>query len=167
MARKRVKKGAFKKLRPLNRNDSKLKRWNKLSDIPLDEEDQCGAFPSRILAVPPLTCSQVHASRDKILLEGDNGGDEDEDEDDEVFALQGMSEDDEAESSEEEETWGRKKSAYYSSNAAEIESDDEEAIELEEQEAKRLQSKFRETLTDNDFGLDDPFEVAADNIDLG
>lgn len=36
----------------------------------------------------------VHASRDKILLEGDHEGDEDGDED-EVFALKGMSDEDE------------------------------------------------------------------------
>ena len=63
--------------------------------------------------------------------------------------------------SEEAETWGRNKSAYYSSNAADLDSDDEEGHELEVQEAKRLLAKTRETLTDNDFGLDDPIDVAA------
>ena len=62
----------------------------------------------------------------------------------------------------EDETWGRKKSAYYSSNAAEIASDDEEANELEEQEAKRLQRKARAPLLDSDFGLGDPVQVEVE-----
>ena len=59
---------------------------------------------------------------------------------------------------EEEESWGAKKSAYYASNAREIESDDEEANELEEQEAKRLQAKMRDAMADDDFGLEDVVE---------
>jgi U3 small nucleolar RNA-associated protein 3 len=61
----------------------------------------------------------------------------------------------EQESEEEEESWGRKKSAYYSSNAAELDSEDEEANELEEQEAKRIQAKTRDAMLDDDFGLAD------------
>jgi len=35
-------KGANKSsARPLNRAEGKIKRWDKLSDIPMDEEDQC------------------------------------------------------------------------------------------------------------------------------
>jgi len=56
----------------------------------------------------------------------------------------------------EEESWGRKASAYYSSNAAQIESDDDEALELEENEAIRLQAKALDGMDDNDFGLNDP-----------
>ena len=67
----------------------------------------------------------------------------------------------ELESEEEEETWGKSKSAYYSSNAAQLDSDDEEANELEEQEAKRLQAKLREDLEDADFGLDDAFDIGT------
>ncbi len=65
------------------------------------------------------------------------------------------SDDDEEQGGEEEESWGRKKSAYYSSNAAEIDSEDEEANELEEQEAKRIQAKARDAMLDDDFGLAD------------
>lgn len=65
------------------------------------------------------------------------------------------------ESESEEETWGRNKSAYYSSNAAQLESDDDEANELEEQEAKRLQGKARELMAEDDFGLEDPLEVTG------
>lgn len=61
----------------------------------------------------------------------------------------------EEQGSEEEESWGRKKSAYYSSNAAELDSDDEEANELEEQEARRIQAKARDAMLDDDFGLAD------------
>lgn len=65
------------------------------------------------------------------------------------------SDDEEEQESEEEEGWGRKKSAYYSSNAAELDSEDEEANELEEQEAKRIQAKTRDAMLDDDFGLAD------------
>jgi U3 small nucleolar RNA-associated protein 3 len=35
-------KGANKSsARPINRAEGKIKRWDKLSDIPMDEEDQC------------------------------------------------------------------------------------------------------------------------------
>lgn len=139
----------------------------------------------------------VHASKDRILLEGEEAGADDDGDEEEVFALKGIpssesdedeedayeeddydenqphpvsttikgskkkaklpteSEDDEEQESEEEETWGRKKSAYYSSNAAELDSEDEEANELEEQEAKRIQAKTRDAMLDDDFGLAD------------
>jgi U3 small nucleolar RNA-associated protein 3 len=29
------------KARPVNRGDGKIKKWDKASDIPLDEEDEC------------------------------------------------------------------------------------------------------------------------------
>ncbi|KAI0328872.1 hypothetical protein GY45DRAFT_1325725 [Cubamyces sp. BRFM 1775] len=197
MVRRRSGKGKAAKSKPrgVDRKDSKINKWNKASDIPLDEEDQ------------------FHASRDKILLEGDDYGGSDDGDEDEVFALKGMPEDDseddedddqdgaqyeddedddiddihyaaaeaaqkekkkskkgkgkkgkdsdeesESEDSEEEEGWGTKKSAYYSSNAQEIDSEDEEAIELEEQEARRLQTKARDAMADDDFGLGDVTE---------
>lgn len=34
-------KAAHSKPRGVDRKDSKMKRWNKASDIPMDEEDQC------------------------------------------------------------------------------------------------------------------------------
>lgn len=55
----------------------------------------------------------------------------------------------------EEDTWGKNKSAYYSSNAAELNSDDDEANELELQEAMRLQQKGRDGMAEDDFGLGD------------
>ncbi|KAI6044821.1 hypothetical protein EDC04DRAFT_2865708 [Pisolithus marmoratus] len=151
---------------PVDRKDSKIKRWNNTSDIELDEEDQ------------------FHESRDKITLDEGSDGDDDDFGEDEVFALHGISDDDEDDADdledgsdvdmedekkakkdaspppveEEEETWGRGKRAYYSSNAAEISSDDEEAQEMEEQEARRLQTKAREGLTDEDFGLGEVIE---------
>jgi U3 small nucleolar RNA-associated protein 3 len=67
----------------------------------------------------------------------------------------------EEEEEEEEETWGKSKSAYYSSNAPQLDSDDEEANELEEQEAKRLQAKAREDLEDADFGLEDAYDITT------
>ncbi|RPD77455.1 hypothetical protein L226DRAFT_610763 [Lentinus tigrinus ALCF2SS1-7] len=193
-------KAAHSKPRGVDRKDSKIKRWNKASDIPMDEEDQ------------------FHASRDKILLDGDDGGGSDDGDEDEVFALKGMpddgssededqdegeygdddddidnvhyaaaesakkdnkkkkkegrakskkgkqdeSEEEDEEDDSEEEGWGTKKSAYYASNAEQIESDDEEANELEEQEAKRLQTKARDAMADDDFGLGDVAEGAPE-----
>ncbi|KAG2057760.1 hypothetical protein BDR06DRAFT_951389 [Suillus hirtellus] len=170
------------KARPVDRKDGKIKRWNKASDIELDEEDQ------------------FHASRDKILLNEDGDvADEDGDEE-EVFALEGISDEDseEAEGDEDEdglvhaededdeedavvtrrktklkkasspdtgsedESWGRSKSAYYSSNAAQIDSGDEEANELEEQEARKLQLKARDAIDEGDFGLGEGLEPASD-----
>jgi U3 small nucleolar RNA-associated protein 3 len=71
--------------------------------------------------------------------------------------------DEEVQESQEEESWGRKKSAYYSSNAAELDSEDEEANELEEQEAKRIQTKARDAMLDDDFGLAD---INQDDMDV-
>lgn len=192
-------KGKFK-VRPVNRSEGKLKRWDKLSDIPMDDEDQCAFILSLNCSTPPIF-SVVHASRDKILLEGDDSGGDDDGDEDEVFELKGQpkghsddegngsddeSQDDigtedrlapkskpktpkgkklvpseSSESESEEETWGRNKTAYYSSNAAQLESDDEEANELEEQEARRLQAKARDAMGDDDFGLYDSLETAG------
>ncbi|KAG6841964.1 hypothetical protein C0991_004455 [Blastosporella zonata] len=169
--------GSKGKPRPVNRQDAKVTKWNKASDVPMDEEDL------------------FHASRDKVLLEDGSGWQDDDNDEDEVFALNGVGDDEDedvdmdeqeeeeledlptkkkkkaeksktkkkkGESSEEEdeeeseeETWGKSKAAWYSSNAAQLESDDEEGNELEEQEAKRLQSKMREDMVDGDFGLAD------------
>lgn len=60
-----------------------------------------------------------------------------------------------SESEDQGESWGRKKSAYYSTNAAAIDSDDEETQRLEEIEVRRLQTKAREQLDEEDFGLTD------------
>ncbi|KAG1742402.1 Sas10 C-terminal domain-containing protein [Suillus paluster] len=173
------KSNSHSKPRPVDRKDSKIKRWNKASDIELDEEDQ------------------FHVSRDKILLNEDGDGQDDDGDEDEVFALEGVS-DEEAEEDEDEdgvayaededvhedqvvnkrktktklkkasspsdtgsedESWGRSKSAYYSSNAAQIDSEDEEANELEEQEARRLQVKARDAIHEDDFGLGEGLEA--------
>ncbi|KAL0581015.1 something about silencing protein 10 [Marasmius crinis-equi] len=179
------------KARSVNRNDSKLTKWNDISDIPLDEEDE------------------FHASRDQILLDGEHDGDEDLD-DDEVFALKGMPDDDDEDdedegekeyedededvdmeddtpssrkssgkkkqkkkaseesddSESEEEAWGKGKAAYYASNDAQLESDDEEALALELEEAKRLQKKSRENMTDADFGLEDIVDLTTTEDDM-
>ncbi|KAI0826750.1 Sas10 C-terminal domain-containing protein [Trametes gibbosa] len=198
MVRRRSGKGktVHSKARGVDRKESKVKKWNKASDVPMDAQDQ------------------FHASRDKILLEGDENGGSDDGDEDEVFALKGLDDDEsgneaeggldaqyeddtslpaakgaqktkkpkakgkkgkkeeseeETESdSEEEEGWGVKKAAYYSSNAQEIDSEDEEANELEEQEAKRLQTKARDAMVEDDFGLEDIVEglpEADGNVD--
>ncbi|KAF7365311.1 hypothetical protein MVEN_00403100 [Mycena venus] len=142
------------------RNDARIKKWDRASDIPLDEEDE------------------FHASHEVFGLDLDDDeeveDDEDAEDDDEeapvakpksskakskkakAKAKASSSEDD----SDEDEAWGRGRSAYYSSNAAQLDSDDEEGNELEEQEAKRLQAKSRDAMGDTDFGLDDEVEAA-------
>ncbi|KAG2100395.1 Sas10 C-terminal domain-containing protein [Suillus discolor] len=170
------------KSRPVDRKDGKIKRWNKASDIELDEEDQ------------------FHASRDKILLNEDGDVEDEGGDEDEVFALEGVSDEDSEEAEgdgdedgfahaededdeedavvtrrktkskkasspdtgSEDESWGRSKSAYYSSNAAQIDSGDEEANELEEQEARKLQLKARDAIDEGDFGLGEGLEQASD-----
>lgn len=180
-------------------------------------------LPPRVLRAHTLTgsclCSTppyertVHASRDQILLDGDEMQYDEDDfgAEDEVFALNGVdsssedegenrdndlegeddtmdiddgaspsssarghnvklpkarkplalaSDSDEGES--EEETWGTKKSAYYSANDAHFDSEDEEANEMEEREARRLQMKAREGMGDEDFGLDNLQALAED-----
>jgi U3 small nucleolar RNA-associated protein 3 len=157
------------------------------------------------------TFSTVHASRDHILLDGNQNYEYEDDEyEDEVFTLKGMDDEEEdhydedsemlevddeeqeeisnlekrkkkkphskkghdeslqeesEEPSEEEEAWGKDKHAYYADNAHELDSDDEEANEMEEQEAKRLQAKGREELVDADFGLDDVPEVSTTEVE--
>ncbi|THH27040.1 hypothetical protein EUX98_g7152 [Antrodiella citrinella] len=177
--------------KPLNKRESRVKRWETRDDIPQDDIDR------------------FHNAKDKILLEGeDDGADEDDDDDEEVFALKGMAEESDSDEEEEadeddaqidgetvyapapskaskkkgkkgkvsppssegsgsdsesDEGWGAKKSEYYASNAAEVDSEDEEAQELEEQEAKRLQGKGRAELTEDDFGLGEAAEVDVDD----
>jgi hypothetical protein len=57
-------KGASKsKARPVNHAEGKIKRWDKLSDIPMDEEDQCKSVLLHCNAVyyPCLHQSMHHA----------------------------------------------------------------------------------------------------------
>jgi U3 small nucleolar RNA-associated protein 3 len=71
----------------------------------------------------------------------------------------------EGDSSSEEETWGRTKAAYYASNADRLDSDDEEANQLQEQEAMRLQAKAREEMVEDDFGFGDAARFTVDGGD--
>lgn len=66
---------------------------------------------------------------------------------------------------EQEESWGQKKSVYYSTNAAQIDSDDEEAQKLEEAEVLRLQAQARDTLDEADFGLLDTPSLPKDALE--
>lgn len=75
----------------------------------------------------------------------------------------GASEDDRE--NEREESWGRKKSIYYSTNAAQIDSDDEEAQKLEEAEVLRLQAQARDALDEADFGLFDVPSLPNDALE--
>jgi U3 small nucleolar RNA-associated protein 3 len=70
--------------------------------------------------------------------------------------------DKDSDDSEEEEAWGTKKSAYYSANDAHFDSENKEANELEEKEARRLQMKARDGMEDEDFGLDNLQALAED-----
>ncbi|KAI0769873.1 Sas10 C-terminal domain-containing protein [Fomes fomentarius] len=97
-------KAAAGKPRGIDRKESKIKRWNKASDIPLDEEDQ------------------FHASRDKILLEGNDEGSDDGDED-EVFALKGMPQDSESDDDDDDEQGGDEEDDIHDLHYAAAEKD--------------------------------------------
>src|SRR6266849_4922245 len=79
--------------RPLDKRDARINRWNTLEDIPMDEEDKCALLcyacpddPQRILNY----LFTVHASKDRILLEGEEAGADDDGDEEEVFALKGI-----------------------------------------------------------------------------
>ena len=73
--------------------------------------------------------------------------------------------DDRENENEQEESWGQKKSVYYSTNAAQIDSDDEEAQKLEEAEVLRLQAQARDVLDEADFGLFDAPSLPKDALE--
>ena len=105
MVRRRSGKGkaAQHKPRGVDRKDGKMKRWNKASDIPMDEEDHCMSLSSLVWFFGGVADARiVHTSRDKILLEGDESEDDEDGDEDEVFALKGMPEDDSSEDEQDE-----------------------------------------------------------------
>ncbi|KAG9227506.1 something about silencing protein 10 [Pleurotus ostreatus] len=181
--------GGKSKARPLDRNAGKIKKWDKPADIPLDEEDEFHHNRDRILLDGNVDQGEEDEEDEVFGLKG-MSDDDDEDDDEDIMEGDGedldeddhtmdkpipdkrrkkkkgkkaskSSSDEESEDEDMEESWGRGKSAYYSSNAAELDSDDEEANELEEQEAKRLQAKARDGMRDEDFGLLDVHDVTA------
>jgi len=98
MPRRRIAKGresgSKSKSKSSHKSDGKLKKWNTISDIPMDEEDQCASCISllRLEFQLPIHFAVVHASKDKILLDGEHNGDDVDD--DEVFALKGIDDED-------------------------------------------------------------------------
>ncbi|KAF8964204.1 Sas10 C-terminal domain-containing protein [Flammula alnicola] len=178
MVRRRSTKGKGRdggsKPKPLKRSDGKLTKWNTVEDIPMDEEDQCkGGYDDDGDDDEVFALKGMEDGSDSDGDAHDYQEDEEDEEEDEMLQeeisapkkkkskkdkkTKGKAvEEDEAEpEEEEEESWGRGRAAYYSSNADQLESDDEEGNELEEQEAKRLQTKMREEMNDEDFGLND------------
>ncbi|KAK7690394.1 hypothetical protein QCA50_007052 [Cerrena zonata] len=188
-------KGSGFKPKAFNKKDSSVNRWNTSEDIPMDEEDRFHAGRDQILLGGEQSSEDEGDEDEIFALKGmpadsdsDESGDDDDllDDDDPYKNLpaapkdtpkskkdkakkgkksKAVESDEDQDSEEEEEGWGGKKSEYYASNDAQIDSDDEEAHELEEQEAKRLQTKTRDGLADDDFGLDDLTEGAAEVFD--
>ncbi|KAF5338889.1 hypothetical protein D9611_008769 [Ephemerocybe angulata] len=189
-------KSAPRKSHKVKKSDATLTKWKTVDDIPLDEVDQFHSGKDKILLegdediyddgeddeVFGLKGLEEEDDDEDVDMEGFEDDDEEEEEEapskakskksdkkskDKKKAKGELSSDEEDEAQEEEEeTWGRGKAAYYNSNADELESDDEEGHELEEQEAKRLQAKAREDMTDEDFGLKDIIEISKDEIDF-
>ncbi|KAI0322424.1 Sas10 C-terminal domain-containing protein [Amylostereum chailletii] len=95
--------------RPVDRKDGNLKKWNTVDDILMDEEDQ------------------FHASRDHILLEGEDHGDDDDGDEEDVFSLKGLASSD----SDEDET-----------RDEELDLEDQEAEE-EKQPKKKAKTKSK------------------------
>ncbi|KAF5369551.1 hypothetical protein D9758_002554 [Tetrapyrgos nigripes] len=174
------------KPRGVNRADAKITKWNDRSDIPLDKEDQFHASRDEILLDGNYEEDEDMEDEEVFGLKGMSDDDEEEEEDGEEEdddmgdedldprtpttsqegkkkksskKGKGKESDSEDSESEEDESWGRTKAAYYSSNATQLDSEDEEGNQLEEQEAKRLQSKAREDMVEDDFGLEDPVDV--------
>ncbi|KDR82716.1 hypothetical protein GALMADRAFT_238215 [Galerina marginata CBS 339.88] len=189
MPRRRSTKGreTRSKPKPLKPADGKLKKWNTRGDIPMDEEDQFHDSRDKILLEGDNAGGYEDEGDDDEVF-ALKGVDEDSDDESAHNYQEYHDEGDEAKEEvvvakkkksaksrkangktvdaaaaqleeEEEESWGRGRAAYYSSNADLLESDDEEGNELEEQEARRLQSKTREELKDDDFGLNDNPEL--------
>ncbi|TEB39927.1 hypothetical protein FA13DRAFT_39381 [Coprinellus micaceus] len=176
----------------LKKSDASLTKWNTVDDIPLDEVDQFHSGCDEILLEDEDDYELGEEDEEVFGLKGMDDEYEDEEDVDmdagddleneeeaqpskdkkdkkskgKKKAKGELSSDEEEDEQEEEETWGTGRAAYYNDNADEIESDDEETLELELQEAKRLQVKAREEMTDEDFGLKDIVEVAKDDIDI-
>ncbi|KAI0301157.1 Sas10 C-terminal domain-containing protein [Multifurca ochricompacta] len=164
--------------RSVDKRDARMTRWNTLADIPMDEEDQFHTTKDRILLEGEEVGADDDGDEEEVFAledipssdsEEDNEEDEEEEEEEEeepqpkaresrkgkAKAKPPPESDNEEKEESEEESWGHKKSAYYSSNAAELDSEDEEANELEEQEARRIQAKARDGMVDDDYGLAD------------
>lgn len=97
-----------------------------------------------------------YSSDENEVLAFDDDDDSDDDKyDEENYEIDGEEDEEDQEGLNEDEelissAWGRKKSAYYSGNKL----DNDEDAELEEEEARMLQSKMMNQLDSNDFGLD-------------
>ncbi|KAH8104786.1 Sas10 C-terminal domain-containing protein [Cristinia sonorae] len=181
--------------RSFNKKESSMKRWETREDIPEDEIDRFHNSKDKILLEGEEQVSDEDEEEEVFALKGMPEDSSDEDEEGEEYEGEGGDYDEEmgdaepvpgpsktkktkgkkgkqsspasdaSESESEEEGWGKKKSDYYASNATQIDSEDEEANELEEQEAKRLQAKAREVLTEDDFGLVDITEIVVKEQD--
>ncbi|EJD39968.1 hypothetical protein AURDEDRAFT_170949 [Auricularia subglabra TFB-10046 SS5] len=158
-------------------------RWEKEADVPLDAQEQFHAQRDRILLEGDDAADDDFDDDDEVFALRGVGDDDDSDDNDDQPS-DGDSDEDEPEpapktkakskskgndhkktktaaqqsdasesDSEEDEGWGRKKSAYYADDA--VDSDDDEANELQEAEVRRVQAKARAALTDDDFGLAD------------
>ncbi|GJJ13336.1 hypothetical protein Clacol_007588 [Clathrus columnatus] len=168
---------------PSGRNDGKVKKWNRRVDIELDEEDQFHQTRDRIL-LEGNTHDEEELWEDGeeevfgLGLDTNSEGDSvtDEDEGEEIhretnlsaakktkkgkISKRAPSSSSSSGSESEEETWGRKKSAYYASNADALnqkqgDEDEEEINEMEEQEARKIQTRMKNLLFEEDYGLAD------------
>ncbi|KAI0264034.1 Sas10 C-terminal domain-containing protein [Gloeopeniophorella convolvens] len=102
--------------RPVDKKDARMRRWNTAEDIPMDEEDQ------------------FHASKDRILLEGEEVGDDEDGDEEEVFALRGVP----ASDSEEEGEY-----AYEDEDEAMSDKDGEEEPQPKARASKKGKAKAK------------------------
>ncbi|TRM63969.1 Sas10 C-terminal domain-containing protein [Schizophyllum amplum] len=190
--RRAAKKGPAAKGGKPRKDDASVAKWNTAADIPMEDEDEFHTSRDQILLEGEDDDDDGLGQEDEVFgLQGLSEDDDDE-EDDEDEDMEGEGDDladdvpspnikaskkekgkkgkkaaapspSASEDESEEETWGRGKKAYYASNADEIDSEDEEAHEMEEQEARRLQGKALEVMTDADFGLEDDDAVGGEN----
>ncbi|KDQ21628.1 hypothetical protein BOTBODRAFT_208901 [Botryobasidium botryosum FD-172 SS1] len=177
--RRSSQKGPPPKPKGASKKDASIKAWKSRDDIPMDEEDLFHAGRDKILLDGQEdgdTDDDLNDEEEVFGLKGIDSEDDDVDDDQEddlpetpaTSAAKRKSKDKKStrgprssssqsseSESEDDERWGSKKSAYYSSNAALLGSDDEEANQLEEMEARRLQAKSKELITEDDYGLAD------------
>ncbi|KAK4054008.1 something about silencing protein 10 [Microbotryomycetes sp. JL221] len=101
-----------------------------------------------------VTAQNESGSEQAKSDEEEDDDDEDDDDDDDIASPSRNSDDEQ----DEEERWAAHQYHVSRNQPGEADSEDEEALELEAQEALRLQKKTKQTLSGQDFGLDDDQE---------
>ncbi|KAK6355775.1 hypothetical protein TWF718_000156 [Orbilia javanica] len=153
--------------RPVDPSDAKLgKKLTTYEDV-ADSEDEFYLNRDRIEFDEDPAAKRRRLNRDaafdsdeeEIDIEGLPSEEDSDDDEDETVARTngaGLSDDDDEDSEEEQEQdeyadWGQSKKSYYGAN----EFENDEDAEMEEAEARRIQQKQLQSMSANDFGVDE------------